>query len=82
MYVKMRRVYNRIPLRIGAVVKLKPNYQCDKLGHSLREKIPGKIVYINYAHRFFTAEFYFSGGGHFRESFKFIAKEDFPCRVN
>ena len=69
-------------IKLGTVLMLKPTVVLDKLGKVQRDAIPGKIVYINWQHRFFTAEFYFNGGGHFRESFKFYVKDDVPCVVH
>lgn len=68
-------------IRIGETVILKPYIECSRVNFSVNDPMPATIVYINWPHRFFTAEFHFPGGGHFRESFKFILKEDLPCRT-
>lgn len=63
---------------LGEIMKLKPEVLCDKTGHATVKAIPGKVVYINEKHRFFTAEFIFPAtNGRFRESFKFYNEWDF-----
>jgi hypothetical protein len=43
----------------------------DFFGRAINRPIPCKVVYINEPHSFFTVEFNFPSGGHYRESFKF-----------
>lgn len=63
-------------IKIGDVLQLTPVVCIDKNGRAT-QKIPGKVVYINEEHRYFTAEFNFpETGGRFRESFKFILNSD------
>ena len=50
----------------------------DKLQNMYKKKLPGTIVYINWKHRYFTAEFHFLYGS-FRESYKFYKEGDFIC---
>ena len=61
--------------KIGDIIPLHPFVNLDKKGETEKGKIPGTVVYVNYEHRFFTAEFVFPRGK-FRESFKFATKED------
>lgn len=68
-------------IKIGETVMLKPNVDCSRTCYSVDDPKPATIVYINLPHRFFTAEFHFPGGGHFRESFKFVLREDLACRT-
>ena len=61
---------------IGRTVWLKPYGLIDYHGKSVSKPIPGKVVYINDQHKYFTVEFNFPGGGKYRESFKFDEIED------
>jgi hypothetical protein len=63
--------------QIGQVISLIPVICVDKKGEITRKALPGKIVYINDEHNYFTAEFTFKRGS-FRESFKFYRESDFP----
>lgn len=65
--------------RIGKTIKLMPAVSIDKNGLTNEKPIPAKIVYINWPHRYFTAEFTYPGGN-IRESFKFYLEGDLPCR--
>lgn len=58
-------------IELGMIFNLIPSMQLDRLGRSVTKPIPGTVVYINEPHRFFTVEFKFPSGCHYRESFKF-----------
>lgn len=58
-------------IELGRTVWLKPYVLIDYYGRAVDKPIPGKVVYINEPHRYFTVEFKFPGGGDYRESFKF-----------
>ena len=58
-------------IEIGRTVWLRPFELIDFHGRTIDEPLPGKVVYINEPHKFFTVEFKFPSGGHYRESFKF-----------
>jgi hypothetical protein len=58
-------------IELGMTVWLKPFVLVDYLGRTIDKPIPGTVVYINEPHSFFTVEFKFPSGGHYRESFKF-----------
>lgn len=63
-------------IKIGDVLQLTPIVCVDK-NNRVTKKMPGRVVYINLEHRYFTAEFVFpETGGRFRESFKFILDGD------
>lgn len=59
--------------QIGDTVYLVPYVNLDKKGQTDDKPIPGKVVYINRPHRFFTAEFSYPSGS-IRESFKFCPR--------
>ncbi len=58
-------------IELGTTVWLKPFVLVDYFGRTDNKPIPGKVVYINEPHRFFSVEFKFPGGGKYRESYKF-----------
>ena len=58
-------------INIGQTLKLTPFIMVDYFGRAINRPIPCKVVYINEPHKFFTVEFRFPSGGHYRESFKF-----------
>lgn len=63
-------------IELGTVLMLTPFVNVDYVGRAISKPVPGKVVYINEPHRFFTVEFKFPGGSHYRESFKFDEIED------
>ena len=65
--------------KLGAIIRLIPFVHLDKYGFADTKPIPAKIVYVNWKHRYFTAEFKYPHGGSFRESFKFVEEGDLAC---
>ena len=63
-------------IELGKTVWLKPFELIDRFGRTVDKPLPGKVVYINEPHRFFTVEFTLPNGGRYRESFKFDEIED------
>ena len=72
--------WKRHSIAVGEKLKLKPSICLDKTGRTEQRAIEGTIVYVNFPHRYFTAEFKFPGGS-IRESFKFYTKDDMACVV-
>lgn len=58
-------------IELGMVFMLTPFVNVDYVGRAISKPVPSKVVYINEPHRFFTVEFKFPSGCHYRESFKF-----------
>jgi hypothetical protein len=57
---------------------VKPYVNSDSMGRTIKKSIPGTIVYINWKHRFYVAE-YDCPGGKIREAFKFCMRDDLAC---
>ena len=58
-------------IELGMSLKLTPFIMIDIFGRAVNKPIPCKVVYINEPHKYFTVEFKFPSGGHYKESFKF-----------
>lgn len=58
-------------IEMGTSLKLTPFIMIDIFGRAVNKPIPCKVVYINEPHKYFTVEFKFPSGGHYKESFKF-----------
>ena len=66
-------------IKVGQKMKLIPTaIDTNEMFHRAS---PCTVVYVNEKHRYFTAEFIFSGGGKFWESFKFAEKEPGVLRI-
>ena len=76
-----RRVkFTRFAPKVGTRLMLNPYINKDKFGRTIRGPVPGTVVYINFPHRYYVAEFD-CPGGKFREAFKFYIHADFACTV-
>lgn len=72
--------WKRRCVRVGEKLMLKPTVCLDRFGRANIEPIEGTVVYVNFPHRYFTAEFSFPGG-RIRESFKYYTKDDMACAM-
>ena len=61
-------------LEVGAKVKKIPSIfgECHKDSETFNavKDLEGTVVYVNFAHKYFTVEYEFKNGMKFRESFK------------
>ena len=53
-------------IELGKTVWLKPFVMVDYLGRAIDKPIPGTVVYVNEPHSYFTVEFKFPSGGHYK----------------